>query len=123
MQRSLAYERARRKEFLRKNAPVYTEDINLSPPRALVGQRILVKLNDKKTGIEHPHDAFVIDVKKNWKNTSTFSLYKNGSQEWLKLKRPYNKYGVEYILLDDLGGGKYQYTEKTAATAPRYKKT
>ena len=114
MQRSLAYERARRKEFLRKNAPVYTEDNNLSPPRALVGESILVNLHNKGTGIEHPQHAFVIDIKKKFPGRTRRHLlrYEDGSQEWLKLKRPYNKYGVEYELLNDLGSGKYHSTQR-----------
>ena len=66
MPRDLAYERARRKEFLKKYADVYTEENNLSPPRALVGERILINLHNKKTNIEHPHLATVVDIKKNY---------------------------------------------------------
>ena len=66
MPRDLAYERARRQDFLRKYVDDYTEDNNLSPPRALVGESILVNLHNKGTDIEHPHLATVMDIKKNF---------------------------------------------------------
>ena len=114
MPRDLAYERARRQEFLRKHVDDYTEDNNLSPPRALVGERILVNLHNKGTGIEHPQHAFVIDIKQKFPGRTRRHLlrYEDGSQEWLKLKRPYNKYGVEYELLNDLGSGKHRGTQR-----------
>ena len=75
MPRDLAYERARRQDFLRKYVDDYTEDNNLSPPRALVGESILVNLHNKGTDIEHPHLATVMDIKKkiSWKNTPAFT--------------------------------------------------
>lgn len=115
MPRDLAYERARRQEFLRKYVDDYKEDNNLSPPRALVGESILVNLHNKGTGIEHPHHAFVIDIKKKFPGRTRRHLlrYQDGSQEWLKLKRPYNKYGVEYELLNhNLGSGKHRGTQR-----------
>ena len=115
MPRDLAYERARRKEFLKKYADVYTEENNLSPPRALVGERILINLHNKKTNIEHPHLATVVDIKKKLPGRTRRHLvrYDDGSQEWLKLKRPYNKSGVEYELLyDNLGSGKHRGTQR-----------
>ena len=132
MPRDLKKERARRDKFFDEygiehispvkqevqasSSPVKQEvQARLSPQRALVGERILVNLHNKETDVEHPHIGTIVDITNKIPGRTRRHLvrFEDGYQEWLKLKRPYNKSGLRYYLLDKkLGRGKHLGTQR-----------